>query len=121
MPTFTPQNINHHHQNHLECCITGFLYQYIYNLQYIPEDGSFYLICIQSKHLTLLLHCNKCSMERRDHGNLSYYVLYTFPAYHEYIYSPLLQTLLLPFQRVEIQPHSVCFDNEAATPVPQKN
>lgn len=62
---FTPPNIYHHHLNHLTYNIAGFLHQSIYTLQHIPEDGSFYLFCVQSQILTLLLHGNTCHMERK--------------------------------------------------------
>ena len=63
---FTPQNI-HHHLNHSKYYIAGFLHQCIYTLQHIPVDGSFYIACIQSQSLRLLLHCNICRMEHLYH------------------------------------------------------
>ena len=47
----SPQNTHHH------------LNQCIYSLQYIPEDGNFYLVCIQSQPLALLLRCKTRCME----------------------------------------------------------
>ena len=60
-----------HLLNHLTCCIAGFLHQCIYTFKHIPQDGSFYLVCIQSQPLILLLRCYTRRMEHLDHQNLS--------------------------------------------------
>ena len=81
------------HWHHLKCCIAGFLHQCIYTLQHIPGDG-FYLACIQSQFLKLLLLCKTCHMTRLDHGNSSWCILSTFSAYHAYICLSFLQAVL---------------------------
>ena len=74
------QKIHHHHRS--AYYIAGFLYQCIYTLQHIHEDANFYLVCRQSRSLTLPLHWNTCRMEHLDHENLSLCVFYTFSTYH---------------------------------------
>lgn len=68
--SFTPQKMLHHH-NHLVCYNAGLLHHPIYTLQDIPENDSFYLVCMQFQPSTLLLHYNTRPMGRLDHGNLS--------------------------------------------------
>ena len=73
-----PQKSLYHHLNYSASYIAGFQYHCIYTLQHIPEDDSFYLACVQRQLLKLLVLCNKCYMERIDHGNYSWCVLSTF-------------------------------------------
>ena len=47
MSLFSPQDI-HHHLNHSTRYIAGFLRQCICMFQFIPGNGSFYFVCIES-------------------------------------------------------------------------
>ena len=69
MPTFTPQNIHHHHLNYPTCYISVFLHHCVYPVQHILGDGGFYFVCIHIQSSTLLLHYNICHMEHLDLEN----------------------------------------------------
>ena len=72
MPFFTPQSIHHYHLNHSTYYSNSFLHLYIHTLHlYIPEDDTFYPVCIQRQPLAQLLRCSKCGMERLDYENSS--------------------------------------------------
>ena len=61
---FTHQNIHYHHLNYY---IAGFLHPWIYTLQHIPSECSFYFVCIQSQSFALVLHCNTYCMKHLYH------------------------------------------------------
>ena len=82
-------------------------FECIYTLQHIPDDDNFYLVCRQSRSLTLPLHCNTHPLKHLDHENLSLCVLSTFSTYHGRTY--LLSVLLSVFQTAVTQPHSKSF------------
>ena len=49
--------------------LLGFLNQCLYTLQNIPNDYNFYLICLQTQYLALLLHCNPYHIELFHYEN----------------------------------------------------
>ena len=101
---FTPQKIYHH--NRSTYYIDGFLRLCIYTLQHIPEVGSFYFACRQSRSLTQPSLSNTCFMEHLDHENLSLCLLSTFLTYHGRTCLLLLSVLLTVFQIAVTQPYT---------------
>ena len=94
-----------YHLKHSTCYI--FLHQCIYTIQHVTGDGSFYFVCIQIQHLTLLYYCNT-----RLYGTswpwklvlMPFFWIFSLPCI--YLLSPFIN-LLTDFQIAAIHAHSI--------------